>query len=127
MVHSPLDIMIEVSLANQVLDLVLQVLTLFGVVAVFTVETIVSTVVPFFGSDLNAVRWCQESLPPYLEEDLGPRGVERSRRGPWAAEGLGCDEVVCPLHHLGDCGWRFLDQRPKQFGRAYAHQKGLDD
>ncbi|RRT79568.1 hypothetical protein B296_00010844 [Ensete ventricosum] len=37
-VHSPLDIMTEVFLADQVLDLVLQVPTLFGVVVVFMVE-----------------------------------------------------------------------------------------
>ncbi|RWV83860.1 hypothetical protein GW17_00054482 [Ensete ventricosum] len=28
-------------------------------------------------------------------------------------QGLDSDEVVCPLHHLGDYGRRFLDQRPK--------------
>ncbi|RWW64590.1 hypothetical protein BHE74_00028163 [Ensete ventricosum] len=86
MVHSPLDIMTEVSLADQVLDLVLQVLALFGVMAVFTMEMIIYAPVPFFGSGLDVVRWCQESLPPYLEEEFGPRRFERSRRGPWAAE-----------------------------------------
>ncbi|RZS17963.1 hypothetical protein BHM03_00050168, partial [Ensete ventricosum] len=160
MLHPPLDIMIEVSLSDQVLDLVLHVPTLFGVMVVFAVETTVSAPVPFFGSSLDAVQWCQEPLLSYLEEDLGPRGVERSHRGPWTAkvwplnppprrsrgrslrlfhswmllfftffddQGLDGDEVVCPLHHLGDCGRRFLNQRPKQFGRAYAHQKDLDD
>ncbi|RWW88785.1 hypothetical protein BHE74_00002321 [Ensete ventricosum] len=78
MVHPPLDIMTEVSLPDQVLNLVLQVSTLFGVVVVFTVKIIVSALVPFFGSGLDAVRWCHEPLPSYLEEDLDPRGVERS-------------------------------------------------
>ncbi|RZR98942.1 hypothetical protein BHM03_00028396 [Ensete ventricosum] len=48
--------MTEVSLADQVLDLVLQVPVLFGIMTVFTVETIVSAPVPFFGSGLDAVR-----------------------------------------------------------------------
>ncbi|RRT53857.1 hypothetical protein B296_00019786 [Ensete ventricosum] len=95
-VHSPLDIITEVSLADQVLDLVLQVSTFFGVVAVFTVEAIVSAFVPFLKSGLDAVWWCQEPLPPYLEEELGPRGVERGRE--WLKSGpsilLGGPEVV---------------------------------
>ncbi|RWW08264.1 hypothetical protein GW17_00028313 [Ensete ventricosum] len=53
-VHSPLDIMIEVSLVDQVLDLILQVPAFFGVVVIFTVETIVSALVPFLGSGLDA-------------------------------------------------------------------------
>ncbi|RZR88538.1 hypothetical protein BHM03_00016141 [Ensete ventricosum] len=85
-VHSPLDIMTKVSLVDQVLDLVLQVPALFNVMAVFTVERIVSALVPFFGPGLDVVWWCQESLPPYLEEDLGPCGVERSRWGPLVTE-----------------------------------------
>ncbi|RWW85159.1 hypothetical protein BHE74_00006189 [Ensete ventricosum] len=85
-VHSPLDIMTKVSLVDQVLDLVLQVPSLFNVMAVFTVERIVSAPVPFFGPGLDVVWWCQESIPPYLEEDLSPYGVERSRRGPLATE-----------------------------------------
>ncbi|RRT56872.1 hypothetical protein B296_00009021 [Ensete ventricosum] len=63
MVHPPLDIMIEVSLPDQVLDLVLQVPTLFGVVAIFTVKTIVSAPVPFFGPGFDAVRWCMSPFP----------------------------------------------------------------
>ncbi|RZS11564.1 hypothetical protein BHM03_00042902 [Ensete ventricosum] len=44
-------------------------------------ETTISAPIPFFGSSLDAVRWCLESLSPYMEEDLGPCGVERSCRG----------------------------------------------
>ncbi|RWW16460.1 hypothetical protein GW17_00019660 [Ensete ventricosum] len=62
-VPSPLDIMTEVSLADQVLDLILQVPTFFGVVAVFMVETIIYALVPFLGLGLDVVWWCQEPLP----------------------------------------------------------------
>ncbi|RRT74107.1 hypothetical protein B296_00032689 [Ensete ventricosum] len=54
-VSSPLDIMIEVSLADQVFDLVLYVPTLLSVVAVFMMETTISAPVPFLGMGLDAI------------------------------------------------------------------------
>ncbi|RRT32042.1 hypothetical protein B296_00056209 [Ensete ventricosum] len=129
-VHSPLDIMTKVSLADQVLDLVLQVLTLFNVMAVFTVEMIVSAPIPFFGPGLDVVWWCQESLPPYLEEDLVHvelRGVVggrwRLKSGPsilllGSPEGLGDDKVVCPLYHLRDYRGVCVRDRPRLGGES---------
>ncbi|RWW67722.1 hypothetical protein BHE74_00024811 [Ensete ventricosum] len=49
-----------------------------GVVVVFTMKTIISVLVPFLGSGLDTVWGCQEPFPPYLEENLGPRGVKKS-------------------------------------------------
>ncbi|RZS10513.1 hypothetical protein BHM03_00041748 [Ensete ventricosum] len=80
-VSSSLDIMAEVSLADQVLDLVFEVPTFLGVMVIFMMKTIISSLVPFLGMGLDAIRGRQEFFSPYLEENLDSRGVEgRCRR-----------------------------------------------
>ncbi|RWW55452.1 hypothetical protein BHE74_00037911 [Ensete ventricosum] len=58
----------------------------FDIMVVFTMETIILTLVPFLGTDFDAIWRRQESFPPYLEENLGPRGVEGRCRRSCAAE-----------------------------------------
>ncbi|RZR72690.1 hypothetical protein BHM03_00015893 [Ensete ventricosum] len=71
-----LDIMAEVFLADQIFDLGFEVSAILSVIVVFTMETTISSLVPFLEMGLDVIHRCQESFLPYLEENLGSRGVE---------------------------------------------------
>ncbi|RZS20757.1 hypothetical protein BHM03_00053314 [Ensete ventricosum] len=80
---------IEVAATYKVLDLVFQIIALFSIMPVVTVETIVTSTVPVLGSRPHRVRSFEESFLSDLEKNLNPSGVEqdigRPRNGLFAS------------------------------------------
>ena len=72
-----LEIMPEVTSLDQILDLMLEVATVFCAMVVVPVEPAIFG--PVFMSFFYGVGLSQETLLPDLKEDLGTRGVQRER------------------------------------------------
>ena len=70
---------LQLSLLNQLLDLSLQVVAIFCVVAVVSMKTAVLVSLPFIRVRQQLARPFQSWVVPYLHEDVIYRSVERSK------------------------------------------------
>ncbi|RWW75521.1 hypothetical protein BHE74_00016455 [Ensete ventricosum] len=114
-----------------------------GVMVIFTMEIIISSSIPFLGTNFDAIRRNQESFPLIwrkISVRVKLRGVVggcvRLKSDPSILllddpEGLNRDEMVCPQHHLGNCEWLISLGRSKGSrtgflaGPALSSQVGL--
>ncbi|RZR78250.1 hypothetical protein BHM03_00003530 [Ensete ventricosum] len=130
-------------LGKSVADYKQSVPAFLGVMVIFTMEIIISSSIPFLGTNFDAIRRNQESFPLIwrkISVRVKLRGVVggcvRLKSDPSILllddpEGLNRDEMVCPQHHLGNCEWLISLGRSKGSrtgflaGPALSSQVGL--
>ncbi|RRT65846.1 hypothetical protein B296_00026300 [Ensete ventricosum] len=87
------DVTIKMPLVNEILDLVLEVVTLLDVMPVIMVETIIPHFVPYLRMHLHQVGVPKDPLFSDLEEDFNPGRVKRYQ---WRPQSWHFESVQSP-------------------------------
>ncbi|RWW88725.1 hypothetical protein BHE74_00002393 [Ensete ventricosum] len=92
--------MAEVSLANEIFDLIFKVMTFLSVMSVLPMEEVVSFLGSPFGASLDWVGGHEKSFLSDLEKSLRPSRVKRGRRWPrqWRLRPVDSSSRGCALN-----------------------------
>ncbi|RRT59715.1 hypothetical protein B296_00045596 [Ensete ventricosum] len=113
---------IEMAAMHEVLDLVLQIISLLGIVPVVTVEATIMSAISVLSSRPHRVGNFEESPLSDLEKDLRPSGVERDIGQ--SRNGLVASLYPPPLEPMGRGG--SLHKRPEEVGRPNLDHESLN-